>query len=119
VRSGILVETRTDKDKYSVGEEVKLSVTVTNKGLKPVELLFTSAQHYDFIIFKGDKEVWRWSNGKVFAMALESMLLKPGEKQIYTGTWKPKDTRPGEYKVMGLVLSRPAHRAQCTFRVGS
>ena len=115
----ILVETRTDKPEYSIGEEIKMSVKVTNKGLNPVELVFTSAQRCDFMVLKDGAEVWRWSNGKMFAMVLESLLLKSGEKQTYMETWKPKDITPGEYEVIGTVTSRPAHRAVCTFRINS
>jgi hypothetical protein len=119
VEKDILVETRTDKGKYSVGEEVKISVTVTNKCLNPVELIFTSAQRYDFIVLKDGEEVWRWSNSKMFAMVIESLLLKSGEKQTYMETWKPKDITSGEYEVIGIVTSRQAHRAICTFKINS
>lgn len=113
----ISVETQTNKNKYSLGEEVKISVTVTNKSLKPVELIFTSAQRYDFIVLKDGEEVWRWSSSKVFAMVLEPLLLKSGEKRTYTETWKPKDVTPGEYEMIGMVASRPAHRTTYTFKI--
>jgi len=120
VEKDILVETRTDKGKYSLGEEVEMSVTVTNLGLNPVELFFASAQHYDFIVSKGDEEVWRWSNGKVFAMVLETLLLEPGEKQTYKETWKLKDkVKPGEYEVIGIITSRPSHKATCAFDINA
>ena len=115
----ILVETRTNKNKYSLGEEVKVSVIVANKSLNPIELIFPSAQRYDFIVLKDGEEVWRWSNGKMFAMVLESLLLKPDEKQTFMETWKPKDIMSGEYEVIGIVTSRPAHRAICTFKINS
>jgi hypothetical protein len=117
VKKDISVETRTDKGEYSVGEEVKISVTVTNRGMNPVELIFMSAQRYDFIVVKDDREVWRWSNNKMFAMVLESLLLKPGEKQTYMETWEPKCITPGEYEVIGTVTSRPAHRATCVIKI--
>lgn len=113
------METRTDKDKYSVGEEVKMSVTVTNKGSTSIELVFTSAQRYDFIVLKDDNEVWRWSTGKMFAMVLERLLLKPGEGQTYTERWKPNDVTPRKYEVVGIIMSRPPLKATCTFNVNS
>ena len=119
MENDVLVETRTNKGEYSLGEEVKISVTVTNKGLTPVELIFTSAQRYDFIVLKDGAEVWRWSNNKMFAMVLESLLLKTGENQTYKETWKPKAITPSEYEVMGTVTSRPAHRATCKFKISS
>ncbi|MEM2849628.1 MAG: BsuPI-related putative proteinase inhibitor [Candidatus Bathyarchaeia archaeon] len=111
----ILVEAQTDKGKYSAGEEVKMSITVANKGQSPIELIFTSTQRYDFMVLKDGGEVWRWSNGKVFAMILESLPLKPGEKRTYTETWRPEDVAPGEYKVVGVVTSQPKYRATCKF----
>jgi uncharacterized membrane protein len=117
VEKDISVETRTDKGEYSVEEEVKISVTVTNRGMNPVELIFMSAQRYDFIVVKDDREVWRWSKNKMFAMVLESLLLKPGEKQTYMETWEPKCITPGEYEVIGTVTSRPAHRATCVIKI--
>jgi len=117
VEKDISVETRTDKGEYSVEEEVRISVTVTNRGMNPVELIFMSAQRYDFIVVKDDREVWRWSNNKMFAMVLESLLLKSGEKQTYMETWEPKCITSGEYEVIGTVTSRPAHRATCVIKI--
>lgn len=117
MRKDISAETQTNKSKYSVGEEVKISVTMANKGLNPIEIIFASAQRYDFIVLKGNEEVWRWSNDKVFAMVLEQVLLKPGEKQTYSETWKPKDAKPGKYEVIGVVTSRPPYRSACVFKI--
>jgi len=117
VENDVLVETRTDKGEYSVGEEVKISVTLTNKGLTPLELIFTSSQRHDVIVLKEGVEVWRWSNNKMFVMVLESLLLKTGEKQTYMETWEPKCITPGEYEVIGTVTSRPTHRATCIIKI--
>jgi hypothetical protein len=117
VENDVLAEIRTDKGEYSVGEEVKISVTLTNKGLTPLELIFTSSQRHDVIVLKEGVEVWRWSNNKMFAMVLESLLLKPGEKQTYMETWEPKCITSGEYEVIGTVTSRPAHRATCIIKI--
>ena len=115
----ISVETLTDKGEYSVEEEVKISVTVTNRGINPVELIFMSAQRYDFIVLQEDREVWRWSSDRVFAMFLGRLFLKSGEKQIYMETWKPKGIMLGEYKVVGTVTSWPAHAATCIFKIST
>jgi len=115
----ILVEIRTNKSKYAAGEEVKLSTTVTNKSSTPAELVFPSTQRYDFTVLREGKEVWRWSNDKTFAMILESLLLKPDEKQTYRETWKPKDAATGEYKAIGTVTSQPPHKTKCTFEIDS
>jgi len=117
VETDILVKTRTNKRSYSLREEVVISVTVANKGLIPVELIFPSAQRYDFMILKSGREVWRWSDGRVFAMVLGTLFLKSGEEQTYKEMWMPKDVMLGEYEVIGIVTSRPSLEARCTFRM--
>ena len=115
--NAVVVETRTNKNKYSVGEEVELSVAVNNTGSSPVELIFTSAQHCDFIVLKDDNEVWRWSSDKMFAMVLEQLSLKPGEKQTYREPWKPRDAMPEEYNLTGIITSQPPRSSTCTFKI--
>jgi len=119
MRKDISVKTQTKKSKYTVGEEVEMFVTLVNISPNPVELIFTSAQRYDFIILKEGKEVWRWSNGKMFAMVLDNLRLEPGEGLTYTETWKTRDAEHGEYEVTGVIMSQPPLRAACTFKVGS
>lgn len=119
MRNDVLVETRTEKSNYSVGEEVKMSITMENKGRGTIELIFTSAQRYDFLVLKDGKEIWRWSDGKVFGMVLGHLLLKSGEKQTYTEAWKPEDAAPGEYEVIGAVTSQPAYKTASTFKISS
>lgn len=119
MRDAVVVETRTNKNKYSVGEEVELSVAVNNTGSSPVELIFTSAQRCDFIVLKDDNEVWHWSSGKMFAMIIEQLILKPNEAQTYTKIWKPSGVTPRKYEVMGIIMSRPPLRATCTFNLSN
>lgn len=119
MRKHVWAEARTDKSRYSVGEPVKISITLMNKGRDAIELTFTSAQRYDFIIMGKGKEVWRWSSGKAFAMVLESLHLTAGEKQTYTETWKPKNAASGKYEVTGIITSKPAHTALCKFTINN
>jgi len=115
----IIVEVQTDKDEYTLYEPVQMTLKIWNKETKPIELVFTSAQRYDFIVLKNDEEVWRWSKDKMFAMVPSSLLLKPHEKRVYTETWKTPAAIPGEYKVVGVVTSRPAFKATSTFKIRS
>jgi hypothetical protein len=116
-KEALLVKVGTSKGQYSVEEEVEMSVTVENQGLSPLELLFTTAQKYDFIVSKGGREIWRWSTDKMFAMVIEQFLLKPNEKQTFTDKWKPIDLPPGEYKVIGVIMSSPHLEGACKFKV--
>jgi len=117
MENDVLVEILTDKREYSVEEDVKISVIVTNRGINLVELIFMSTQRYDFKILHEDREVWCWSSDRVFAMFLGQLFLKPGEKITYMETWKPKGIMPGEYKVIGTVTSRKTHSATTVFAI--
>jgi len=117
VSKRILIEARTNKDEYSAGETIQVSITIINKSSAPFKLFFTSAQRYDFIILKEDQEIWRWSKDKQFAMVLGFMNLEPGDQRTYAEEWKPINEPPGEYKLVGVLTSRPPLNATCTFRI--
>jgi hypothetical protein len=113
----IVVITKTDKSHYSVGEEAKISITLSNKGAKSVELLFASAQRYDIVIKEGENRVWYWSSDKMFAMTIGTVVLKPGKKKTYKATWKIETEIPGEYDVIGTIKSQPSLSDKRTIKI--
>jgi hypothetical protein len=82
MEEGIIVEVQTDKDEYTPYESVRMTLKIWNSGTMPVELVFASAQRYDFIILKDSEEAWRWSKDKTFAMVLGSLSLKPMKNEF-------------------------------------
>ncbi|RJT06874.1 BsuPI-related putative proteinase inhibitor [Halococcus sp. IIIV-5B] len=68
-------------------DRVSFTFTVENDGDEPVTLSFRSARTADFIVLDGEGERWRWSEGKMFAQALRSDELAPGETVTYDGEW--------------------------------
>ena len=117
LKNDVVVETRTDKSMYVMDEDVSMSVAVTNAGSSLVELVFGSAQRYDFVVLKDGDEVWRWSQGRVFAMNLGLLYLEPGEKQFFRETWKLVDVIPGCYTLKGMITSQKVGSSTCTFKV--
>lgn len=113
----ISVNVKTDKKEYIVGATVKMTLEISNNCVNPVELTFASAQRYDFIVLRGNEDVWRWSKDKRFAMVLDFMSLKSCEKRTYVETWKVKAATPGEYKVVGVITSRPPYKAACIIKI--
>ncbi|WP_254838274.1 BsuPI-related putative proteinase inhibitor [Natronomonas marina] len=79
----------------TVGDGVSFSFTVENGGDRIVELTFRDACKADFAVFEGDEEVWRYSDGRMFAQALTSAELQPGESAAFEETWP--DPAPGDY----------------------
>lgn len=58
-------------------DKLNFSLHVTNNTAKMLELQFPDGQTHDFIVldFAG-KEVWRWSEGRMFTSAMRSTTLK-------------------------------------------
>jgi len=117
VEERVRVGIQTDKAEYAIGEQVRVSLDVLNLGPNPVKLNFNSAQRYEFIVLKDDKEVWRWSNNKMFAMVLGSLVLKPNEKRSYTEALETAGMVPGNYDLVGIITSRPPLKATCKFTI--
>ncbi len=99
----------TDKGSYSPGEPVKLRLTITNETDAPLSFHSSNSQRFDFVVRAGDREIWRWSRGKMFAMALSSWELPPGESITYEVDWPQKDNAdravpPGRYTAEGWQI---------------
>lgn len=82
---------------------LELTLDVVNEGTEPVELTFRSGRRADFVALDDGKEVWRWSEGRMFTQALDEATLQPGESVSFDGSWDDPD--PGEYLVRGTLAS--------------
>ena len=101
-----------DKAIYHLREPVKLTLIVTNENQKIISAVYSSSQSFDFAVYKPDqKEIWRWSHDKVFAMMVRPFELSPGKNIKFSYTWKQTGNNSqlvpaGKYYVQGwLVLS--------------
>ncbi|WP_255196797.1 BsuPI-related putative proteinase inhibitor [Halorarius litoreus] len=79
----------------TVGEGVSFEFTVTNAGHDPVEVTFRDAGKAEFVVYEDDTEVWRWSDGQLFAQVLQPARFEPGEEAVFAESWP--DARPGDY----------------------
>ena len=98
----------TTKSAYSREEPIKLSLKITNISDHPVNIPFASAKQYDFVVTLGGKEVWRWSEDQMFAMALTHIIMGPNETRRFEVTWFQTDrngqkVRPGPYEAAGIL----------------
>ena len=102
-----------------VSDGVFFSLSVTNKGGKKVELLFPGGQTHDLaVVDSTGREVWRWSNGRMFTQALQTKLLLNGQTLRYEERWE--NPPPGKYTVVGRLTSE-SHPLETIseFRVGT
>lgn len=109
-----------DRQVYSAGSPIKLTMTVKNVSKAAVRLHFASGQMYDFLIRKGtDREappIWQWSSGQVFAQMLQDQKLEPGKVRMYAATCSPSpdSLRPGTYTVTGVLTTMGDKRPTVT-----
>jgi len=102
-----------DKAIYQLKEPVKMTLIITNESQKSISAVYSSSQSFDFAVFDQDrKEIWRWSNDKVFAMMLRPFKLPPGKDLRFSTTWKQTDyygnpVPKGKYFVQGWLALSP------------
>lgn len=76
-------------------DAVMFVFTVTNASDEAVDLQFSDACKAEFVLEDGDEEVWRFTEGRMFAQVLSSETVAPGEAATYEAEWS--DPEPGEY----------------------
>jgi len=119
-RQGTGTRLETDKSEYAPSETVKLRLTIVNESNSPLVFRSSSGQRFDFVVRCGEREVWRWSRGRVFTMMLTSWEIPPGESVTYGATWNQRDDSgqpvpPGHYVVEGWQIG--GGRAQAEFTI--
>ena len=102
----------TPKEVYHRREPIELTIIITNESQETISSIYSSSQSFDFAVYKPDqKEIWRWSHDKVFAMMVRPFELSPGKNIKFSYTWKQTGNNSqlvpaGKYYVQGwLVLS--------------
>ena len=74
-----------------VADRVSFALQVTNNAERRVELVFPSGQTYDLAVMDSlGREVWRWSEGRIFTQSLQSRVLESTESFSYSAAWKPE-----------------------------
>jgi hypothetical protein len=83
-------------------------LTVTNEGDGDVTLQFASGQQGDVVLRRDGVEVYRWSEGRMFAQAITCIGLAPGESHTVELADHPVDVPPGTYDLEATLTSQPA-----------
>lgn len=89
----------------SVGENVVLSLHVTNTSEQPLEVRFASGQTHEFAILDaGGREVWRWGADRMFTQALQTRTIAAGQTVTYEERWSPSGAS-GRFTAVGRLTS--------------
>lgn len=99
------------------GERATFVLRVCNPTSEDAVATFSDGQRYDFEVRRGDRLVWRWSDGRVFPQVLGSQRWGPDECRTWSAEWSGNDGSgnpqgPGTYEVTGVLTSDPPQRSQ-------
>lgn len=102
--------------KVDANDEVDCHFQVENTGMEPVDVTFRSGKRTDVAIYdvETDDLVWRWSDGRLFTQALETVSVFPDETLERVHTWKTPTA--GEYVAVGTLEADDDVTARTTFQ---
>lgn len=87
-----------------IDDGVTFAFTVTNPTTERVDLVFPDGLVVDVTVLDGDREVWRWSEGRAFTQAVQRETLAPGESSVSTLTWD--GATPGRYRAVATLAAQ-------------
>lgn len=100
-----------------VNDDVQFQMDVINEGNRKVELNFANGMTHDIVVLdQGGREVWRWSDGRLFTAAYQNKVLRTNDTLSFHESWK--NPTPGQYVAVARVASQnyPQER-RVTFKV--
>ena len=84
---------------------IEFAFRVTNNEPRKIELLFPSGQTHDFVVVDSlGRNVWRWSDDRMFTQAYQNKFLESGETVTYEGAWR-SEIPPGRYVAIASLRS--------------
>ena len=86
-------------------EKLRFSLNVKNNTPKMLELRFPNGQTHDFVVkdFAG-KEIWRWSEGRMFTSAMRSETLKGQGETVFEESWDSQGQH-GSFTAIAILRS--------------
>lgn len=83
---------------------VRFAIEVANDSPKRVELTFPDGRTHDFAVLDSTgREVWRWSEGRLFTQAMQNRLLDAHDRTVYDERWQAP--APGRYTLVAQLHS--------------
>lgn len=88
-----------------VEDGVRFAFAVTNDGARKLELLFPDGRTHDVVVLDTlGREVWRWSEGRLFTQAVQAKVVRASDSLRFTEAWR--DAQPGSYVAVATLASR-------------
>ena len=84
--------------------EVRFAIAVHNGTRKSVEINFPDGRTHDFVVLDtAGREVWRWSEGRMFTQSMQNRFVGSQDSIIYDEKWRT--AAPGNYTLVALLNS--------------
>ncbi len=85
--------------------KLHFTLNVKNNTAKMLELRFPDGQTHDFVVkdFSG-KEIWRWSDGRMFTSAMRSETIKGKGETSFEESWETKGQH-GSFTAVAILRS--------------
>lgn len=97
---------------------MRFAFHVANDGAKKLELLFANGLTHDVVVLDSvGREVWRWSDGRLFTQAVQSKVLRASDRLAFEEAWE--NAAPGRYTAVATLASSNfpvEHRVAFTVR---
>lgn len=88
----------------TVGDDVRFAFAVTNASKKKLELTFADGRTHEFVVLDSlGREVWRWSEGRIFTQSMQNKVLRTSDLLRYEDAWD--SPAPGRYVAVATLAS--------------
>lgn len=88
-----------------IRDGIEFTFRVTNNEPRKIELLFPSGQTHDFTVVDSlGRNVWRWSDGRMFTQAYQNKFLESGASLSFEAAWRA-EVPPGRYVAIASLMS--------------
>ena len=88
-----------------VEDEVRIAFEVMNAGKKKLEVNFPDGRTHDVVVLDSlGREVWRWSEGRMFTQTVQNRVLRTSDALRYEEAWE--SPAPGRYVAVVTLASR-------------
>jgi hypothetical protein len=88
----------------SVGDEVRFDFAVINASKRKLEVNFADGRMHDLVVLDANgREVWRWSEGKMFTQSVQNRVLRTSDALRFEEAWATP--APGSYVAVATLSS--------------
>ncbi len=88
----------------AVDDAVRFDFAIVNASKRKLEVNFADGRTHDLVVLDAaGREVWRWSEGKLFTQSVQNRVLRASDALRFEEQWK--DPAPGTYVAVATLVS--------------